>query len=74
MKYVAYNDYSRTMDFHNGSTETIWHCGRCMTIKSFKGADCPYCKAKYAKQQESLNKLKERWKESEKEDKGEDLI
>jgi hypothetical protein len=59
MKYVAYPDYSRTMDFHNGTTETIWHCGRCMTIKPFQGADCSYCSHKDEQKRESLRKLKE---------------
>ena len=74
MKFIAYNDYSRTMDFHNGRTETIWHCGRCMTIKPFKGADCPYCKANCAKKQDSLNRLKDHLKELKEVDRGEDLI
>ena len=70
MKYINYSDYSRTMDLHNGTVEVVWHCGRCMTIKAFRGADCSYCKAKYARQMESLNRLK-----AQKEvDRGEDLI
>ena len=73
-KYVAYTDYTREMRLHNGTVETVVHCGRCMTIKAFKGADCPYCKAKYAKQQDSLNRLRDHLKELKEEDNGADLI
>jgi hypothetical protein len=42
MKPITYTDYATEMHLWDGTTELVWHCGRCLTIKP-AGAPCSYC-------------------------------
>ena len=49
-------DYTTTIYYHNGTTETLKHCGRCMSIIPRK--TCEHCAVQDVKEDEHKEKFK----------------